>query len=280
VTTTTTLGTVRGLFASSHPVPSIVVAALTTTFAWALGLQWWQVAVVFLAMISNQLGIGLGNDWLDSARDRAAGRSDKPLAAGAIPPRLAQSVAISLGILALALSAILGVWAVACQTVMLFAGWWYNAHAKGHWSSALSYLLGFGLLPVFPSLALQPPQLPVWWVVVVAGLLGVGAHFANALPDLLGDAQTDVRGLPQRLGPKVSGLVIASTVGTATVIITTAGSGLPVWLRLATAAIAMGAAAMAATLAFRNTPPRVIFPLVMVSATICTAAIATWFVVS
>jgi 4-hydroxybenzoate polyprenyltransferase len=268
------------LIASSHPVPSVVVATLTTVFAWALGLQWWQVGVVFLAMLTNQLGIGLGNDWIDIARDHKAGRADKPLATGVVSADTARNIAVGLGFVALGLSAALSLWAGACQAVMVFAGWWYNAHAKRHWSSPLSYLLGFGLLPVFPSLALSPPSLPAWWVVVVAGLLGIGAHFANALPDLLIDSVGDVRGMPQRVGAKASGLVIAVTVAAATLVITTAGNSLPAWLRVTTALVAIGAAIVAAALAFRPTPPRVIFPLVMVSAAICTLAIANQFVLS
>jgi heme o synthase len=40
-------------------------------------------------------------------------------------------------------------------------------------------------------------------------LLGGGAHFANALPDLADDARTGVRGLPHRLGPNGSAIAAA-----------------------------------------------------------------------
>ena len=278
MTTHSTTSTVGALLASTHPVPSVVVATLTTSFAWAVGLAWWQVAVVFLAMVSNQFSIGLGNDWLDRDRDIRAQRTDKPLATGQLSATVARNVAVGLGIAALAFSALLGWWAVMCQAGILFAGWWYNIHAKSHWSSPLSYLVGFGLMPVFPATALSPPQIPVWWVVAVAGLLGVGAHFANALPDLIDDAQDHIRGLPQILGAKASGFAIALTVSTATAVISFAGAGLPVWLRVVTAVTTVGAALNATALAFRRTPPRIIFPLVMASAAICTLAIVWWFV--
>ena len=270
---TTPLGTVRALLASTHPVPSVVVTTLTTSFAWAVGLLWWQVAVVFLAMLTNQFSIGLGNDWLDMDRDVRAQRRDKPLATGQLTASVARNVAVGLGIAALLFSALLGWWALACQVGILFAGWWYNIHAKSHWSSPLSYLLGFGLMPVFPAVALSPPQLPVWWVVVVAGLLGVSAHFANALPDLLDDKETSVRGLPQRLGAKRSGLVLATGVIAATILITAFGDSLPFGVRVLTAALAISAGLSAAVLAYAPTPPRIIFPLVMVSAAVCSLAI-------
>jgi len=275
--TTPNRGVVAALVASSHPAPSLVVASLTTVFAWALGLLWWQVVLVFIAMLSNQFGIGLGNDWLDRERDEKVGRSDKPVATGVITAVTVRNTAIVLGGVAVVTSAVLGPLALLCQAVMLFAGWWYNAHAKGHWSSPLSYLLGFALLPVFPALVLAPPALPAWWVVAVAGLLGVSAHFANALPDLLEDATTGIRGLPQILGPKLSGVVTAAMLLTATVLITLFGVGVPVWLRVIAAAIALGIGVFAATLAFRPRPPRIIFPLVMVAASVCTGAIVAQF---
>ncbi len=270
---TTPLGAVRLLLASTHPVPSVVVTTLTTSFAWAVGLLWWQVVVVFLAMLTNQFSVGLGNDWLDVDRDIRAHRTDKPLATGQLSLALARNVAIGFGVAALGFSALLGGWALACQGGILFAGWWYNTHAKGHWSSPLSYLLGFGLMPLFPAVALSPPQLPVWWVVVVAGLLGVSAHFANALPDLLDDKETSIRGLPQRVGAKRSGIVLATGVVAATILITAFGDSLPFGVRVLTAAFAVSAGLSAAVLAFSPTPPRIIFPLVMGSAAVSALAI-------
>jgi 4-hydroxybenzoate polyprenyltransferase len=264
---------VWALLASSHPAPSLVVASLTTIFAWALGLLWWQVVLVFVAMLSNQFGIGLGNDWLDRDRDKNVGRRDKPVAIGVIPATTVRNTAIGLGVVALVTSAVLGPLLLVCQVVMLFAGWWYNVHAKGHWSSPLSYLLGFALLPVFPTLALATPTLPPWWVVSVAGLLGVSAHFANALPDLLEDATTGIRGLPHILGPKISGIVTAGSLLATITLITLLGEGLPMWFRVAAGALAVGIGVLAASLAFRPTPPRVIFPLVMGAAAVCVVAI-------
>jgi 4-hydroxybenzoate polyprenyltransferase len=265
------------LLVSSHPIPSLVVAVLTTVFAWAVGMEWWQVVLVFIAMLTNQLGIGLGNDWLDQARDHTAGRTDKPLATGTISASTARNTAIGLGGVALVASAVLGVAPLVCQVVMLFAGWWYNAHAKSHWTSPLSYLLGFALLPVFPTLAWTPPILPPWWVVAVAGLLGIAAHFANALPDLLDDAVTGIRGLPQIVGPKASGTIAAGMLLIATMLITLLGVGLPVWVRIVSATIALGIGMFSAALAFRPAPPRMIFPLVMVAAGVSAGAIVLEF---
>jgi 4-hydroxybenzoate polyprenyltransferase len=140
--------------------------------------------------------------------------------------------------------------------------------------------MGFGLLPIFPTLALTPVALPPGWVIVVAGLLGISAHFANALPDLHTDAAQGIRGLPQVLGPRLSGTVLVVGVVGATLAITVFGTTLPLWVRVLTAALALLAAVIAAALAVRPIPPRVIFPLVMASAVVCTGAIAAHFFLS
>jgi 4-hydroxybenzoate polyprenyltransferase len=238
---------------------------------------WWQVGLVFVAMVTNQLGIGLGNDWLDSTRDHQAGRKDKPVATGIIAVTVVRNTAIVLGVVALVTSAVLGPLPVVCQAVMLGAGWWYNTHAKGHWSSPLSYLVGFSLLPVFPSLAMPTPILPPWWVVAVAGLLGMSAHFANALPDLPDDAMTGIRGLPQIVGPKASGTITAGGLLVATMLITFLGVDLPAWVRIMSGTIALGIGVFVWVLALRPTPPRMIFPLVMVASAVSTGAIVVEF---
>ena len=254
---------------STHPGPSLTVAALCTYFAAMSGAPLTGVVLVALAMLANQFGIGLGNDWLDAARDKATGRADKPIAQGLIPLSAAGAVAVSLGVVALGISVLLGPVALGLQVLMLAAGWWYNLHAKFHWSSPLSYVLGFAPLPVFALSAHPTGQLPALWIVGVAGLLGLSAHFANALPDLLDDSEVGVRGLPQILGAKVSGLVVLAGVVGATGMIALFATGTPVVLRLGTVALALGLSWWAVVLAFRHKPPRIIFPVVMLVAGVC-----------
>jgi 4-hydroxybenzoate polyprenyltransferase len=267
----------RAWFVAAHPGPSLLVAALTALFAWSVGLAWWQVMVVFGAMVCNQIGIGLGNDWVDARLDRESGRTDKPVAVGILRPNHVGIAAIGFGAIALGLSAPLGWWAVACQSVMLAAGWWYNIHAKSRWFSPFSYLVGFGLLPVFPSLALEPPGLPAWWVVAVAALLGFSAHFANVLPDIAADRQINIRGLPQIMGPRLSGVVMMVGVVAVTVLIAAYATSVPMWLRFLAASLAVGATVYAMWLSFLPSPPRMIFPVVMGSAAVSVAAIAWEF---
>jgi 4-hydroxybenzoate polyprenyltransferase len=68
--------------------------------------------------------------------------------------------------------------------------------------------VAFALVPTsFVVLALPGAGTPRVTVVAASGLLGASAHFTNAIKDLEADALTGVRGLPQRIGPRWSGVV-------------------------------------------------------------------------
>jgi len=176
-------------------------------------------------------------------------------------------------VIALGLSAVLGPLAVGLQVLMLGAGWWYNLYAKFHWSSPVAYLIGFGLLPAFALTAHPTPQVPSPWIFVVAGLLGVTAHFANALPDLADDKRHDIRGVPQLLGPQWSGVVLLTGVISAATLIAVFATETPALLRFGTGAVALALATLATALAFRPNPPRIIFPIVMLVAALCVVGI-------
>lgn len=258
---------------STHPLPSLTVASLTTVFAMSVGLPTLAWVTVFFAMLANQNSIGLGNDWLDAAADAKVGRTDKPIAMGLISLTAARNTALALAALSLALSATLGFWPLFCQVFMLASGWWYNIHAKGHWSSVLSYALGFALVPVFPMLALVPTQLPPGWIVLVSALLGATAHFANALPDLTDDATLGVRGAPQRIGARGSGIIVLAGLTLATGLSAVSANSTPLWLRGLTAAVSFVGGGLAAWLALRAAPPRAIFPIVIFAAVACVVSI-------
>src|SRR5205814_5160335 len=89
------------------------------------------------------------------------------------------------------------------------------------------YLVSFGVLPAF--VVLGKPATPPWWMIVAAALLGGGAHFVNVLPDLVDDARTGVRGLPQRLGATGSWLVGGALLVAATAVLVFGPPGAPSW---------------------------------------------------
>ena len=97
---------------------------------------------------------------------------------------------------------------------------------------------------------------------VAGGALGAAAHLANVAPDLEDDLATGVRGLPHRLGPRVSAVACALLLGGASIVLVAAPDGAPTpagWVVLGVAVPAVAVAALAGTRAFR----RAAFPAIM-----------------
>ncbi|NJP47384.1 UbiA family prenyltransferase [Streptomyces sp. PRB2-1] len=183
-----------------HPEPAAAVTALVTVLAAVSGRGPAGCAVVGAAVLCGQLSVGWCNDAVDAVRDTAAGRTDKPVAAGTVT-RTAVAVAAGLalaGCVPLSLAA--GRLAGSAHLLGVAAAWAYNLGVKRTAASWLPYALGFGLLPAFVTLGLAGHPWPPAWAVAAGALLGVGAHFTNVLPDIDADLAAGVRGLPQRLG--------------------------------------------------------------------------------
>jgi 4-hydroxybenzoate polyprenyltransferase len=54
---------------------------------------------------------------------------------------------------------------------------------------------------------------PLIWMVITGSLLGVSFHFLNVLKDLSQDQESEIGGLPQRLGKGKSLIVVAVLLG-------------------------------------------------------------------
>lgn len=203
-----TAGTLRGLALSCHPGPTLAVTTFTALLAASAGHGPARGALVTAAVLAGQLSIGWSNDVADVARDRAVARPDKPIARGDVDERTVR-VAIAIALTAcIALSLACGIAAAAVHLLLgVASGWSYNLWFKRTVLSPLPYAVAFAALPAVVTLALPTPEWPAAWVMVTGGLLGVGAHFLNALPDLIDDASTGVHGLPQRLGAPALRLV-------------------------------------------------------------------------
>jgi 4-hydroxybenzoate polyprenyltransferase len=191
---------VGALLRSSHPGPSTGVTLIAVLLGVAVGLAPLPVALLGVTMAFNQLSIGLSNDWLDAARDRATGRQDKPVARGDISVAAVRAAALTTAGLSLVVSLAFGLPFALAHLAALGAGWTYNAWLKQGPFSPVPYVIAFGMLPMLATLALPQPAPAAWWAVLAGSLLGVAAHVANVLPDLADDAATGVRGLPHRLG--------------------------------------------------------------------------------
>ncbi|HEX4442276.1 MAG TPA: UbiA family prenyltransferase [Galbitalea sp.] len=189
---------------STHPGPSVAVTLITVGLGFGAGLDAFRLVFLGLAMLAGQLSVGLSNDWIDSERDAAVGREDKPIVSGEIGVMAVRTAAFVCAAMSIALSLPLG-WAADLALLgSIGAAWAYNAWLKRSIVSVLAYAVGFGLLPAIATLARPVPVAPTAWALAVGALLGIAAHFANTLPDLDDDAATGIVGLPQRLGRRWS----------------------------------------------------------------------------
>lgn len=210
---------VRLLFASSHPGPTVTVTVLVAVIAAAVGHPFWLVALVALTVVAGQLSIGLANDWIDADRDRAVGRSDKPVARGLIAVGTVRTAAFATAGAAVVLSLFLGPVAAVAHLVLVAAGWAYDAGLKRTVWSVVPFVVAFGLLPVVAVSAGPEGLWPAWWAIATGAVFGVAIHCTNVLPDLVDDAATGVRGFPHRLGLRGAGITAFGSLVVAAVLV-------------------------------------------------------------
>lgn len=189
------------LLGAAHLGPTLAVTTVVALLATSTDLEPGAAVLVTAGVLTGQLTIGWGNDLLDASRDRAVGRADKPLASGRVSADLVRRCLVVAAASCIVLSLLAG-WrsGVVHLGLGVSAGHLYNAWWKATRWSWLPYAVAFGTLPAVVTLAGATPRWPPLWMLVTAGVLGVGAHFLNTLPDLADDAITGVQGLPHLLG--------------------------------------------------------------------------------
>ncbi len=254
-----------------HPGPTVAVTLLSVLLAVRADLSGPDVVAVGAAVLSGQLVIGWANDVLDAGRDRRVGRSDKPVATGEVAVGTVVTAAGVALVACLVLSASLGWRAGLCHVALLVgSGLAYDLGVKATAWSWLPYAVAFGSLPAVPTLAQDPSELPAWWVVAAGAALGVGAHLVNVLPDLEDDEATGVRGLPHRLGARVSQVGAAVLLLAASVALVLGPGSPPPWT--AAALVVTTALAVAVTVTRGRTPFRLAVLMALLDVVLLTTA--------
>jgi 4-hydroxybenzoate polyprenyltransferase len=242
----------RALIAASHPGPSLAITVMAALLIAEAAPHGAGPVLAAPAMLAGQLSVGWSNDALDAARDTAAGRTDKPIARGDISSRAVWAAAFCALAASLAMAAAIGAPTAVIIVVILGAAWAYNVGLKSTPASGLMYLAGFGPIPAYATSVLSGHPLPRWQVTVAAAGVGLGAHFANVLPDLAADRATGVRGLPQRVaarwGPGAVRATALALLLAASVLLLAAASPSRRWA----AAAGLAAAAMLAVVGARG----------------------------
>ena len=257
------------LLRAAHAPPTIAVTALATAIAATSGRDLRGTALVAAAVLTGQLSIGWCNDLVDRDRDRAAGRTDKPVATGALTPRVVTLACAGAAAACIPLSLASGWRAGLCHLIGVAGGWAYDLGLKRTLLSWLPYATSFALLGAFLALGLPGHPAPHGWLLAAGALLGVGAHFLNVVPDLDDDLRSGVLGLPQRLGAaraRTGGAVLLAAAAAAV----TLGPGDPPPWTLAGLAAAVALAATAATTG-RRAGSRLPFLLALATAAVTVA---------
>ncbi len=185
---------------------------LTTTISFLLAARlWWEGPAYLIAftVFLGQLLIGWSNDIYDYQDDLKHNRTNKPLVSGQLQiENLKKATFILLPIALLAnLLGPLGLKGGAIYLLGVGCGIAYNFYFKFRITSPLVYFIALAALPasIFYAVDRNPPL----WVLASSSLLGVAFHFANVLKDLSADRDSNIGGLPQRLGKKASLVIIA-----------------------------------------------------------------------
>jgi 4-hydroxybenzoate polyprenyltransferase len=240
---------VAALVRACHPEPTAAVTAIATALAVTSG-RGAEAAWVAAAFLTGQLSVGWSNDWIDRERDLRSARRDKPVVRGEVSATTLRTAALAALALCVPLSLAMGVRAGIAHLVAVAAAWAYNARLKSTPLSFLPYAVAFGLVPSVVVLGLPGTPWAPWWATAAGALLGVGAHLANALPDLEEDRANGVVGLPHRLGATRAAALAAGLLLVATVLLAL-GPGAPGWLAVLAVGVAAGTTAVGLVLARR-----------------------------
>jgi 4-hydroxybenzoate polyprenyltransferase len=202
---------VRGLLKASHFIPSLIVSSI----AFAFGVNyWWEgpAYVIAFTVFTGQLVVGWSNDLYDFADDQKHQRLNKPLVSGVITEKYLRSWLIFMVPFSFVVNILgpLGFKGGLLYWLGIGCGVAYNFYFKFTFLSPLPFAVAFAILP--SCIAISKDVTPPLWMWLGGALLGCAAHFVNVLKDLDQDRASEIKGLPQIVGKKVS-ITIAAVLG-------------------------------------------------------------------
>ena len=202
---------VRGLLKASHFIPSLIVSSI----AFAFGVNyWWEgpAYVIAFTVFTGQLVVGWSNDLYDFADDQKHQRLNKPLVSGVVTEKYLRSWLIFMVPFSFLVNLLgpLGFKGGLLYWLGIGCGVAYNFYFKFTFLSPLPFAVAFAILP--SCIAISKDVTPPLWMWLGGALLGCAAHFVNVLKDLDQDRASEIKGLPQIVGKKVS-IMIAAVLG-------------------------------------------------------------------
>ncbi len=213
-------GPVRSLIFMGHPGPSLLVTVVLVAVAGLAERRVPDAARILQligAMLPVQLCIGVINDVVDLRADTLT-KPHKPLVRGVVSRSTATWVGVVLGAVGLVVAATINLPTFGFDGLALGAGLAYDLGLRRTPLSWVPWWTGMAVLPLegYASVGSIPAQLLV--LVPLSGLVAIGLHFANALPDIDGDRQAGRRSLPVIAGKPVAQWAGPASVAAAGVI--------------------------------------------------------------
>lgn len=234
-----------------HPFPTLLNVAATAALACiaAGGVpQSRRLATLLLVMLAAQSCIGVTNDIFDRDLD-ARTKPWKPLAASLISIRVAAALAAGLAAASVTLGATLGWKGCALAVLGLSCGLAYDVRLKRTPLSAVPYMIGIPVLPLWVWVVAGSWRAALWWLLPMGALIGLALHLANTLPDLDDDAANGVRGLTHRLGARLAMLLAWASFAAALALSAAIAPLVEYHGRIYVPAATFGAASLAVTMA-------------------------------
>lgn len=197
---------IRAYLKAAHFGPTMLITLISFVIATRL---WWEgpAYVIAFTVFLGQLIIGWSNDLYDFDDDVKHNRTNKPLVAGTITPetlRRTTFIFIPIAVIANLLGP-LGLKGGSVYLLGVGCGIAYNFYFKFSPLSPLAYAVACAALPA--SIYFAVDRTPPLWVLAGGSLLGVGFHFLNVLKDIHQDKESNIGGLPQRMGVIPSALI-------------------------------------------------------------------------
>jgi 4-hydroxybenzoate polyprenyltransferase len=191
------------LVRAAHPRQAVLTALAMAVAAAVSGRAPREVALVLATVLVGQAVLGWDNDLVDEVADRAAGRTDKPLATGGLERGTVGFALACAGLLLVPLALSSGIPAGLAYLLSILVGVAGNRWLRAGPVSWLPWAVSFALYPAYLSYGGwgggaegDPPTVAM---TAASAVLGVGVHVLTSLPGLVEDNRAGRRHLPLRL---------------------------------------------------------------------------------
>jgi 4-hydroxybenzoate polyprenyltransferase len=192
----------KGLWALTHPGPSLVTALAYAIFALLAARgrpDPITLTVTAIGMIALQFAISAFNDYRDRDAD-AQSHKFKPVALGVLSPRAALAATALFTAVMVACYAPYGLGPLLIAGAFLVLGFAYDLGLKSTPLGAVMMGLAFPLLPLLAWDLFASVKPALYWTFPIGLAIGASIHIADALPDAAADQAAGARGLTQALG--------------------------------------------------------------------------------